>query len=104
LVDGNSQELCVTNLQIKEVHSPEELHKLFQIAQRNRTVAATQSNERYVYFILSSINYSRKFFLSLLQLNVNNIYVETCVVCVCVRAWVRTHTHTHTHIKSLFRT
>ncbi|XP_012059989.1 PREDICTED: protein claret segregational [Atta cephalotes] len=46
MVDNKSQDLYVSNLQVEEIHSPEELHKCLQIAQRNRAVAATQSNER----------------------------------------------------------
>jgi len=45
MVAGKSQELYVNNLQIEEIHSPEELHEYLRIVQRNRTVAATQSNE-----------------------------------------------------------
>ncbi|XP_018406379.1 PREDICTED: protein claret segregational-like [Cyphomyrmex costatus] len=46
MVDNKSQDLYVSNLRIEEIHSPEELHKCLQTAQRNRAVAATQSNER----------------------------------------------------------
>ncbi|KAG5348254.1 NCD protein, partial [Acromyrmex charruanus] len=46
MVDNKSQDLYVSNLRIEEIHSPEELHKCLQIAQCNRAVAATQSNER----------------------------------------------------------
>jgi len=46
MVDGKSQNLYVSNHQIKEIHSPEELHECLRIAQRNRPVAATQSNKR----------------------------------------------------------
>jgi len=51
MVDNKSQDLYVSNFQIEVIHSPEELHECLRIAQRNRAVAATQSNERYVYFI-----------------------------------------------------
>lgn len=46
MVDSKGQDLYVSNLQIEEIHSPEELHECLRIAQRNRAVAATQSNER----------------------------------------------------------
>lgn len=46
MVDSKSQDLYVSNLQIEEIHNPEELHECLRIAQRNRAVAATQSNER----------------------------------------------------------
>ncbi|XP_029162708.1 protein claret segregational-like [Nylanderia fulva] len=46
MVDSKGQDLYVSNLQIQEIHSPEELHECLRIAQCNRAVAATQSNER----------------------------------------------------------
>ncbi|XP_072751074.1 protein claret segregational [Anoplolepis gracilipes] len=46
MVDSKGQDLYVSNLRIEEIHNPEELHKCLQIAQRNRAVGATQSNER----------------------------------------------------------
>ncbi|XP_012531224.1 protein claret segregational [Monomorium pharaonis] len=46
MVDNKGQDLYVSNLQIKEIHSPEELHECLRTAQRNRAVAATDSNER----------------------------------------------------------
>ncbi|XP_024885662.1 protein claret segregational-like, partial [Temnothorax curvispinosus] len=46
MVDNKGQDLCVSNLQIKEIHSPEELHEYLRTAQHNREVAATQSNKR----------------------------------------------------------
>ncbi|XP_071580801.1 protein claret segregational [Temnothorax nylanderi] len=46
MVDNKGQDLYVSNLQIEEIHSPEELHECLRTAQRNRAVAATQSNER----------------------------------------------------------
>ncbi|XP_011690178.1 PREDICTED: protein claret segregational [Wasmannia auropunctata] len=46
MVDSKGQDLYVSNLRIEEIHSPEELHECLRIAQRNRAVAATQSNER----------------------------------------------------------
>lgn len=46
MVNSKGQDLYVSNLQIKEIHSPEELHKYLYTAQQNRAVAATQANER----------------------------------------------------------
>lgn len=46
MVDSKGQDLYVTNLKIEEINSPEELYKCLETAQRNRAVAATQSNER----------------------------------------------------------
>ncbi|XP_074103022.1 protein claret segregational [Cotesia typhae] len=46
MVDSKGQDLYVTNLQVEEIHSPEELHQCLRIAQQNRAVAATKSNER----------------------------------------------------------
>ncbi|KAM0736726.1 Protein claret segregational [Formica fusca] len=46
MVDSKGQDLYVSNLQIEEIHSPEELHICLETAQRNRAVAATKANER----------------------------------------------------------
>lgn len=46
MVDSKGQDLYVTNLLVREIHDPEELHEYLRIAQRNRAVAATHSNER----------------------------------------------------------
>lgn len=46
MADPKGHDLFVTNLRIQEIHNPEELHECLLIAQRNRAVAATQSNER----------------------------------------------------------
>lgn len=46
MVDSKGQDLYVSNLRVEEIHSPEELHECLRIAQCNRAVAATQSNER----------------------------------------------------------
>ncbi|XP_031849770.1 protein claret segregational [Nomia melanderi] len=46
MADSKGHDLYVSNLKIEEIHSPEELHECLLIAQRNRAVAATQSNER----------------------------------------------------------
>ncbi|XP_012221118.1 protein claret segregational [Linepithema humile] len=46
MVNSKGQDLYVSNLQIKEIHSPEELHECLYTAQQNRAVAATQANER----------------------------------------------------------
>ncbi|KZC14236.1 PREDICTED: protein claret segregational-like isoform X2 [Dufourea novaeangliae] len=46
MADSKGHDLYVSNLKIEEIHSPEELHKCLLTAQRNRAVAATQSNER----------------------------------------------------------
>lgn len=49
MADSKGHDLYVSNLKIEEIHSPEELHECLLTAQRNRAVAATQSNERYIY-------------------------------------------------------
>lgn len=46
MVDSKGQDLYVSNLRVEEIKSPEELHECLRTAQRNRAVAATQSNER----------------------------------------------------------
>ncbi|CAK9805247.1 Protein claret segregational [Anthophora quadrimaculata] len=46
MADNKGRDLYVSNLKIEEIHSPEELHMCLLTAQRNRAVAATQSNER----------------------------------------------------------
>ncbi|XP_034949524.1 protein claret segregational-like isoform X5 [Chelonus insularis] len=46
MVDSRGTDLYVTNLQIEEIHNPEELHSCLRTAQQNRAVAATKSNER----------------------------------------------------------
>lgn len=46
MVDTKGSDLYVTNLQVEEIHSPEELHECLQMAQKNRAVAATKCNER----------------------------------------------------------
>lgn len=46
MTDNRGQDLYVSNLCVKEIHHPEELHECLRIAQQNRAVAATQSNER----------------------------------------------------------
>ncbi|XP_011874076.1 PREDICTED: protein claret segregational isoform X2 [Vollenhovia emeryi] len=46
MVDSKGHDLYVSNLQIKEIHNAEELYACLRTAQRNRAVAATQSNER----------------------------------------------------------
>ncbi|KOC62824.1 Protein claret segregational [Habropoda laboriosa] len=46
MTDSKGHDLYVSNLKIEEIHSPEELHECLITAQRNRAVAATQSNER----------------------------------------------------------
>ncbi|XP_006619626.1 protein claret segregational-like [Apis dorsata] len=46
MADSKGHDLYVSNLKIEEIHSPEELHECLLTAQRNRAVAATQSNER----------------------------------------------------------
>ncbi|XP_076167652.1 protein claret segregational isoform X2 [Ptiloglossa arizonensis] len=46
MADNKGHDLYVSNLKIEEIHSPEELHECLLIAQRNRAVAATLSNER----------------------------------------------------------
>lgn len=46
MVDSRGQDLYVSNLRIEEIHSPEEMRECLRVAQSNRAVAATQSNER----------------------------------------------------------
>ncbi|XP_076243084.1 protein claret segregational [Calliopsis andreniformis] len=46
MADSKGHDLYVSNLKVEEIHSPEELHECLLTAQRNRAVAATQSNER----------------------------------------------------------
>ncbi|XP_076764038.1 protein claret segregational [Xylocopa sonorina] len=46
MADSKGHDLYVSNLKVQEIRSPEELHECLLIAQRNRAVAATQSNER----------------------------------------------------------
>ncbi|XP_029046510.2 protein claret segregational-like [Osmia bicornis bicornis] len=46
MADSKGHDLYVSNLKIEKIHSPDELHECLLIAQRNRAVAATQSNER----------------------------------------------------------
>ncbi|XP_014481118.1 PREDICTED: protein claret segregational [Dinoponera quadriceps] len=46
MVDSKGQDLYVSNLQIEEINNPDKLHECLRTAQRNRAVAATQSNER----------------------------------------------------------
>ena len=46
MADSKGQDLYVSNLKVEEINSPEELQKCLLIAQRNRAVAATLSNER----------------------------------------------------------
>ncbi|KAL0103340.1 hypothetical protein PUN28_017550 [Cardiocondyla obscurior] len=46
MVDNKGQDLYVSNLRIEEINSPEKLQECLLIAQRNRAVAATQSNNR----------------------------------------------------------
>ncbi|XP_012282841.1 protein claret segregational [Orussus abietinus] len=46
MVDNKGSELYVSNLKVEEIQSPEELQEFLIIAQRNRAVAATSSNER----------------------------------------------------------
>ncbi|XP_063975306.1 protein claret segregational [Diachasmimorpha longicaudata] len=46
MVDSKGSDLYVTNLQVEEIHSPEELHQCLRTAQQNRAVAATTANER----------------------------------------------------------
>lgn len=47
MADSKGNDLYVSNLHIQEINNPEELHQCLVIAQENRAVAATQSNERY---------------------------------------------------------
>lgn len=47
MADSKGHDLYVSNLRIEEINSPEELQECLLIAQRNRAVAATKSNERY---------------------------------------------------------
>ncbi|CAL1677983.1 unnamed protein product [Lasius platythorax] len=46
MVDSRSHDLYISNLQIREIHNAEELHECLRIAQCNRTVAETRSNEQ----------------------------------------------------------
>ena len=46
MADSKGHDLYVSNLQIQEINSPEELHDCLRTAQRNRAVAATFANER----------------------------------------------------------
>ncbi|XP_076635892.1 protein claret segregational-like [Colletes latitarsis] len=46
MTDSKGHDLYVSNLRVQEIHSPEELQKYLSIAQHNRAVAATLSNER----------------------------------------------------------
>ncbi|KAK2581768.1 hypothetical protein KPH14_002247 [Odynerus spinipes] len=44
--DNRGHDLYVSNLKVEEIHNAEELHECLLTAQRNRAVAATNSNER----------------------------------------------------------
>lgn len=55
MADNKGHDLYVSNLKIEEIHSPEELHECLLTAQRNRAVAATQANERYVTFSILKV-------------------------------------------------
>ncbi|XP_014211069.1 protein claret segregational isoform X2 [Copidosoma floridanum] len=46
MADNKGHDLYVSNLLIQEINSPEELNQCLLIAQQNRAMAATQSNER----------------------------------------------------------
>ncbi|KOC65509.1 Protein claret segregational, partial [Habropoda laboriosa] len=46
MADSKGRDVYVSNLHLEEIHSPEQLHECLLTAQRNRAVAATQSNER----------------------------------------------------------
>ncbi|XP_011303315.1 protein claret segregational [Fopius arisanus] len=46
MVDNKGTDLYVTNLQVEEINSPQELHECLRTAQQNRAVAATTANER----------------------------------------------------------
>lgn len=46
MADSKGHDLYVTNLQVAEINSPEELHVCLRTAQQNRAVAATFANER----------------------------------------------------------
>ncbi|XP_043256727.1 protein claret segregational-like [Colletes gigas] len=46
MTDSKGHDLYVSNLKVQEIHSPEELQNYLLIAQHNRAVAATLSNER----------------------------------------------------------
>lgn len=48
MVDSKGHDLYVSNLLVQEINSPEELYQCLLIAQQNRAMAATQSNERYI--------------------------------------------------------
>lgn len=47
MVDSKGTDIYVSNLRIEQVDSPKELENCLRIAQKNRAVAATQSNERF---------------------------------------------------------
>ena len=46
MADSKGSDLYVTNLLVQEINSPEELNHCLLMAQENRAMAATQSNER----------------------------------------------------------
>lgn len=46
MADSKGSDLYVSNLLVQEINSPEELNQCLLIAQENRAMAATQSNER----------------------------------------------------------
>ncbi|XP_014229310.1 protein claret segregational [Trichogramma pretiosum] len=46
MADSKGTDLYVTNLLVQEINSPEELNQCLLMAQENRAMAATQSNER----------------------------------------------------------
>lgn len=46
MADSKGTDLYVSNLLVQEINSPEELNQCLLIAQENRAMAATQSNER----------------------------------------------------------
>ncbi|XP_058806809.1 protein claret segregational-like [Phymastichus coffea] len=46
MADSKGSDLYVSNLLVQEINSPEELNQCLEIAQENRAIAATQSNER----------------------------------------------------------
>ncbi|XP_011502046.1 PREDICTED: protein claret segregational [Ceratosolen solmsi marchali] len=46
MTDSKGSDLYVSNLLVQEINSPEELQQCLLIAQQNRAMAATQSNER----------------------------------------------------------
>jgi kinesin family protein C1 len=47
MTDSKGSDLYVSNLLVQEINSPEELQQCLLMAQQNRAMAATQSNERY---------------------------------------------------------